>query len=196
MKVRPESDETLVMRLLPDVNRDPDDRAMAWQEWYASVGEMSVLGFIKAKNDSPEPDGDIFQEAMLTAFVEVERGRYKPYRGVPFTAYVKGIAWNKIREARRRLRRLIPIEETPSCWLESDESQLEIRLELQEQGDALQASLAQLSRGRQQVLEGYLNGESTHEIAQALGMTEALVRQHKSRGLRSLRQMDIFSAYG
>jgi DNA-directed RNA polymerase specialized sigma24 family protein len=39
------------------------------------------------------------------------------------------------------------------------------------------------------VLEQYIQGASTQEIASRLAMSEELVRQHKSRGLRSLRQI-------
>lgn len=193
MNARPESDETLVQRLLPHCNRDPEDRATAWQEWYRNVGETAVLGFIKAKNDTAELDVDILQEAMFTAFLEIERGRYQPRPGVPFTAYVKGIARNKIREARRRRRRLVSIEDMPPYLLQSDEPQLETTVERREQGEALHTGLARLTRGRRQVLEHYLKGNSTSEIAESLGITEELVRQHKSRGLRSLRRMEIFS---
>lgn len=189
---RPESDEVLVKRLLPSTNGNPKSRAAAWREWYTQIGEASVLAFIKSQNDTSEPDMDIFQEAMLTAFVEVERGRYRPHLNVPFAAYVKGIARNKIREARRRTRRFVPLEDTFQYELESNE-QLEAVVEQQEQQDTLHASLTKLSQCRQQVLEGYLKGNSTAEIAQTLGITEALVRQHKSRGLRNLRQMAVFA---
>ena len=53
--------------------------------------------------------------------------------------------------------------------------------------------MSRLTPCRRQVLEGYLQGRSTTEIAEALGMSEDAVRQHKSRGLRSLRQMDVFA---
>lgn len=187
---RPESDEVLVKRLLPSTNGNPASRAAAWREWYTQVGEASVLGFIRAQNDTSEADMDIFQEAMLTAFVEVERGRYRPHLNVPFAAYVKGIARNKIREARRRTRRFIPLEDSPQSEIESDEH-LEAAVEYQEQQDTLQASLAKLTQNRRQVLERYLQGNTTAEIAQSLGITEALVRQHKSRGLRRLRQLVV-----
>lgn len=193
MNVRPESDETLVKRLLPTANPDARDRLIAWGEWYSCVGAGSVLAFIRAKNDTAELDMDIFQEAMLTAFVEVERGRYEPAAGIPLTAYVKGIARNKIREARRRTRRLLPLEEMPESWLESSQPPLDTVIELQEQRYALYTGLSALTHGRRQVLEGFLGGQSTPEIAQALGMTEALVRQHKSRGLRHLRRMNVLT---
>ena len=137
MNVRPESDETLVKRLLPNVNRDARDRASAWREWYTRIGEIAVLGFIRAKNDTAEQDADILQEAMLTAFLEIERGRYQPRVGIPFTAYVKGIARNKIREARRRNQRLVPLDDTPEHVLESPHPQLETVIERREARDAL-----------------------------------------------------------
>jgi RNA polymerase sigma factor (sigma-70 family) len=193
MNVRPESDEALIQRLLPHLNCNPEDRATAWSEWYAGVGEASVLSFIKAKNDTAELDHDILQEAMLTAFVELERGRYQPRAGVPFTAYVKGIARNKIREARRRTWRFVAIDDTPESLLESNEPELEAVIERQEASQTLQIGLARLPNYRRQVLEGYLNGGSTTEIAETLEMSEELVRQHKSRGLRSLREVQFFS---
>lgn len=190
MDVR-ESDEVLVQRLLPSTNRDPRDRMAAWEEWYVSVGATSVLAFVRAKNDTAEPDMDIVQEAMVAAYVAVERGRYEPRIGVPFAAYVKGIARNKIREARRYRRRLVPLCDVPEMLFRSDGDSLEVAVERQEQQIYLHAGLSRMPRCRRQVLECYLNGQSTAEIAGALGMSEASVRQHKSRGLRCLREVAV-----
>ena len=182
------SDKVLIERLLPHTNGDPADRATAWEEWYAHVGAPSVLAFVRIQNDTPAPDADILQEAIVTAYEEVERGRYEPRVGIPLTAYVKGIARNKIREERRRTWRLIPIEQAPAL-LESDEPHLERAAERREQLALLRVGMAGMPRCRQQVLQGYLNEQSTEEIAAALGMTEEAVRQHKCRALRSLRKM-------
>lgn len=188
---RPESDEALVRRLLPSLNASQADRACAWAEWQKSIGEAAVSRFIQANNYTNEPDEDIFQDAMLTAFLEVERGRYVPREGIPFTAYVKGIARNKIREARRRERCLTGLEDLPSSLEHFHSRQLEASIEYREQREALHHGLSLLSSQRRQVLEHYIHGESTGEIAAKLAMSEELVRQHKSRGLRSLRQMSI-----
>ena len=188
METRQKSNEVLVERLLPHTNGDPADRATAWEEWYANVGAPSVLAFVRIQNDTPVPDADILQEAIVTAYEEVERGRYEPRIGIPFTAYVKGIARNKIREARRRTWRLTPIEEASPALLESHAPHLERAIERREQLALLRAGLAELPLCRRQVLRGYLDGQSTAEIASALGMTEEAVRQHKCRALRSLRQ--------
>jgi RNA polymerase sigma factor (sigma-70 family) len=185
-----QSDEALVKRLLPKFNADADDRAQAWREWYTRLGEAAVMAFIRVKNDSSESNMDIFQEAMLTAYVEIEQDRYQPCPGIPLTAYVKGIAYNKIREARRRGRRSGLIEETLQSIGEASVAPLESVIEKRELRRALRSGLATLSGGRRQVLERYLQGHNTAEIAYTLGMSEALVRQHKCRGLATLRTLD------
>jgi RNA polymerase sigma factor (sigma-70 family) len=193
-----ESDRALVQRLLPSRNDDPRDRAAAWSEWYVQIGEASVLAFVRAKNDTPEPDVDILQEAMVTAYIEVERGRYEPRVGIPFAAYVKGIAHNKIREARRRSWRYVFIEDVPTSLAESflldkSDTRPERIVERREERAFLHDGMSRLTPCRRQVLEGYLQGRSTTEIAETLGISEDAVRQHKSRGLRSLRQMDVLA---
>jgi len=197
VNARPESNKFLVERLLPSTNDDPSDRATAWGEWYGNGGGSSVMAFIRAQNNTPELDVDILQEAVSTAYAEVERGRYEPRDGIPFAAYVKGIARNKIREARRRARRLVPLND--AAEFEDDRPQLEIVVEHHEQRDSLRTGLSKLTPDRRQVLEGYLKGHSTAEIAQTLGMSQESVRQHKCRGLRSLRRslrrMDILAAH-
>jgi RNA polymerase sigma factor (sigma-70 family) len=193
VNARPESNKVLVERLLPSTNDDPSDRAIAWGEWYGNGGRSSVMAFIRAQNNTPEPDADILQEAVITAYAEVERGRYEPRDDIPFAAYVKGIARNKIREARRRARRLVPLSDATE--FEDDGCHLETAVERHEQRDSLHTGLSKLTPGRRQVLEGYLKGHSTAEIAQTLGISKESVRQHKSRGLRSLRQMEVLAAY-
>ena len=196
MDARPKSNEALERKLLPSMSPDRAERARAWADWHLSVGQISLLKFIRAYNITGEPDEDILQDAMLTAFVEVERGRYQPREGVPFTAYVKGIARNKLREARRRGRAWLYFEagdadSLPGCRFERPldfERPLEIAVERREQGLSLRRGLAMLSADRRQVLERYLCGESTGEIADRMAITEDLVRQHKCRGLRQLRQ--------
>jgi RNA polymerase sigma factor (sigma-70 family) len=191
MRPQPESDEALVKRLLPSLNPDPEDRARAWAEWHARIGEPAVLKFIRTKNSTAEPDDDILQDAMLTAYVEVERGRYEHRAGIPFTAYVKGIANNKIREARRRQRRWERLDAASEVSADAPLRHIESLFERGEQRRLLQQCLAQLPVRRRQVLEHYLRGESLTEIALKLQMSEDVVRQHKHRGVRRLQQMSI-----
>ncbi len=189
METRQKSSEVLVERLLPTVNHSPEDRATAWGEWYSNVGAASVRAFVRVKNNSPVPDDDIVQEAMVTAYEQVEVGKYMPRAGIPFTAYVKGIARNKIREAQRHARRFIHLEDSPMVIPESKTPALETIIEHRERIIALSNGLSDLPPLRRQVLEGYLWGHSTEEIAQAVEISNEAVRQHKSRALRSLREM-------
>jgi RNA polymerase sigma-70 factor (ECF subfamily) len=193
MMVQPESDEALVRRLLPSANPDPDDRARAWTDWQGRLGGPAVLKFVRSSNNTAEPDEDILQDAMLTAYVEVERGHYEHRAGVPFTAYVKGIARNKIREARRRSRRWAALDEAADVPADPAPRALEGTVENREARRALRQGLEKLPPQRRQVLQRYLDGESLAEIAQRLDITEALVRQHKHRALERLQQLSVLS---
>ena len=191
MMVQPETDEALVRRLLPSANPNSIDRARAWTEWQDAIGAPAVLKFVRLSNNTAEADEDILQDAMLTAYVEVERGRYEQRAGVPFTAYVKGIARNKIREARRRGRRWAALEEAANLPADPAPRALEGAVEHRQATQALRQGLEQLSPQRRQVLQHYLDGESLAEIAQRLDITEALVRQHKHRALERLQQLSV-----
>ncbi len=191
MMVQPESDEALVRRLLPGANPDPDDRARAWAEWQTELGGPALLRFVRSSNNTAEPDEDIVQDALLTAYVEVERGHYEHRAGIPFTAYVKGIARNKIREARRRSRRWAALDEAANLPADPAPRALEGAVESHEARRALRQGLEKLSPARRQVLQYYLDGQSLAEIAQHLDITEALVRQHKHRALERLQQLSL-----
>jgi len=188
VETRQKSNEVLVERLLPTLNRNPQDRAMAWEEWYASVGVSAVMAFVRVTNDTATPDDDIVHDAIATAYEQVEGGRYEPRLDIPFTAYVKGIARNKIREARRRSWRCVALDDAPLAQFESDHPSLESLIERQEQIAALCDGLTRLSPLQRQVLADYFQGRSTDEIARASGMSEEAVRQHKSRALREIQR--------
>ncbi len=189
MRAKLETDEVLEKRLLPQTNPDAADRRQAWAEWQAKSGP-AVLSFIRVNNTSAEPPEDLWQDTLAAAYVEVERGQYQLRAGVPFTAYVKGIARNKIRAARRRERGWAPLDEgLPAGGTGGSQRLLEHLVEQRAQRAALRHGLAQLPADWRAVLERYLRGERPAEIARQLGLTEALVRQRKHRGLSRLQQV-------
>lgn len=183
--------EDLLERILPGRNADPQDRAYAWAEWQAGYGELVLARYVRAHNNTPEADEDIIQDTLITAYLSVERGSFLPRDGVPFSAYVIGIARNKIREARRKERFHAALDDAPEalerCLVGEIQRQPERAIERREQRDLLRSGLSRLPAARRQVLEHYLSGASTGEIASHLSMSEALVRQHKCRGLRALQ---------
>lgn len=188
MVSRPVSDEALIRRLIPDSNPNRQDRSAAWAEWQSSIGIPALERFLRARNNTHEADDDIMQDTLLAAYLGVENGTYRPRDGVPFAAYVVGIARNKIREARRRDRRRVDLDEDWEPRVESLQRLPERHLEQCEQRDLLRSGLSRLPTTRRSVLEYYLSGASTGEIARSLAMSEELVRQHKCRGLRALQQ--------
>lgn len=191
MVSRPVYDEALLRRLIPGSNPDPQDRSQAWAEWQDGVGEVALERYVALHNNTSEVDEDIVQDALLTAYLNLERGRYQPQEGVPFVAYVIGIARNKIREARRRERWQVTLDDEREEFLPHAavlQRQPEKDLERREQGDMLRSGLERLPATRRVVLEYFLAGASTVEIARRLVMSEELVRQHKCRGLRALQR--------
>lgn len=190
---RADGEGELVRRLLPANNPSRKERVQAWNEWQLEFGSSALRKFIRIRNYSSEADEDIFQETMVTAFQEVERGRYQPRQGVPFSAYVKGIARNKIREARRRGQRFasIALDDVAFLLADSPRYQPEVAFEIARKQSHLYSGIEKLPDNRRQVLKRIIRGEGTSEIAQAMMISEDLVRQHKSRGLRRLRQMAV-----
>jgi len=187
MSTRLKSDETLERQLLPAICPDQRQRAHAWSEWHQLCGYTALIKVRRAHNTTNEPDEDILQDAMLTAYLAVEGGRYQPQEGIPFTAYVKGIARNKLREARRK-RIQVSLDDLPEGILGSLPRQTETEVEAHERLLHLQRSLHSLSADRRKVLEQVMNGDSTDEIAAKMQISEDLVRQHKCRSIRQLRQ--------
>ena len=94
-------------------------------------------------------------------------------------------SYNKIREARRRMRHYVYLDDIaePS---NGDERQVEHIIERREQQSMVSKHIAQFSDCRREVITAYLSGHSTQEIAERLGISKASVRQHKCRGLRTL----------
>lgn len=190
------AEDLLTRRFLPASNPDRQDRARAWAEWQECYAVHVLMRFVRTRNNTRETDEDIVQDALLTAYLGVEAGRYQPRDGAPFIAYVVGIARNKIREARRRERRLTILDEESQerdlRLVEPPQYQPERVLERQEQRryqrEQLRSGLDHLSSARRQVIERYLAGASTGEIAGQMAISEDLVRQHKSRGLRALQR--------
>lgn len=201
MDTHPASDEALntttdadalVQRILPGINPHRQDRAEAWSAWQEQYGRHALLRFVCARNNTREADEDIIQDTLLTAYLGVESGRYQPREGVPFAAYVVGIARNKIREARRRERHLADLDETEEeiglHRAGSLQRQPERVIERREQREQLQRGIAQLPEARRQVIEQVIAGASTGEIAGRMAISEDLVRQHKCRGVRALQR--------
>ncbi len=180
----PVSIHALVQRMLPVRNDDPADRVRAWNEWLSLGGSDPVLKFIRWSNGTTTDDEEILQEALILGYLKVERGEYQD-RNLPFTAFLKKIAWYKIMEASRKHTGQVPLDDFYEVLAEDNEDHE--YAEHWKEHEALHRALTQLPPRRARVMLMYEDGYTTAEIAQQLGIKEELVRKEKSLGLRQLR---------
>ena len=178
--------DPLVRRLLPSHNEDSVDRAQGWGEWIEAGGCAPVLKFIRWANGTPADDDEILQETLIVAYTKVENGQYE-HRDLPFSAFLKKIAWFKIMEASRQQRRHVSIDELPDDHFASEEGGPNTA-DLWKEHEALQHALNRLPHRRSKIVMLYEHGYTTAEIAEHFGIQEALVRKEKSLGLRQLRE--------
>jgi RNA polymerase sigma factor (sigma-70 family) len=182
--------QLLAQRLLPSVNPDAADRSRAWNEWLLAGGYEPVLKFIRWSNGTNTDDDEILQETLIIAYVKVERGQYQD-RNLPFTAFLKKIAWYKIMEASRKEYGAVPLDDLYEIVAE-DHHEHE-RVEYWKEHELLENALAQLPPRRSHIMLMYEYGYSTAEIAEQLDIREDLVRKEKSLGLRQLRNDPAFA---
>lgn len=126
--------------------------------------------------------GEVFAAALTAA------RRYRPERGT-VGAWLLGIARNKLAESRRRghieasARRRLGVE----AWSLSD-MDLERVDELASLDEQVLTLLEQLPAATREALRGRVVEERSYEdLAAELQCSQAVVRQHVSRGLRRLR---------
>jgi RNA polymerase sigma factor (sigma-70 family) len=178
--------DPIIRRLLPTFNPNRDDRARAWNTWLRRGGSDPVLKFIRWANGTSTDDEEVLQETLIVGYLKVERGQYE-YRNVPFTAFLKKIAWYKIMEASRKFAHMASLDDMTDDYL-ADEENHHDRVEDWKEREALQCALQQLPPRRSHIVMLYEHGYSTAEIAYSLGIREELVRKEKSLGMRQLRQ--------
>ena len=147
--------QLLVQRLLPSVNPDRSDRSRAWNEWISSGAYEPVLKFIRWSNGTNTEDEEILQETLIIAFVKVERGQYQD-RNIPFTAFLKKIAWYKIMEASRKETGLVPLDDFYEIIAE--DHQEHERVEFWKENESLQTALGHLPPRRSRIMLLYENG--------------------------------------
>jgi RNA polymerase sigma factor (sigma-70 family) len=177
--------DRVVQRLLPLYNADAEDRSQAWNEWLLQGGSEPVRKFIRWTNGTSTDDDEILQETLIIAYVKVERGLYED-RSLPFTAFLKKIAWYKIMEASRKHAGQVSLDDLYEYA--SEEHHEHERAEFWKEREALRRGMDELPPRRSRIMLLYEYGYSTAEIAKLLNIREELVRKEKSLGLRQLRE--------
>lgn len=145
-----------------------------------------VLRWCLRETGNRELAADLCAEVFAAALTAARR--YRPQRG-SVAAWLLGIARNKLAESRRRgrieesARRRLGVEP----WSLTD-ADLERVDELASLDERVLELLEQLPVSTREALRGRVVEELSYEdIAAELHCSEAVVRQHVSRGLRRLR---------
>jgi RNA polymerase sigma factor (sigma-70 family) len=147
-----------------------------------------VLAFLARRVGSEDVAADLAGETFAAALLSCER--YRPGEA-PASAWLLGIARNKLRESARhgrveteaRQRLGVPV-------LSFDDEDLLRVQELASVGETALALLEQLPAAHREAVRARVVDELDYEqLALELGHSEQLVRQHVSRGLRRLRTL-------
>lgn len=182
MVPRPESDKALT---------DPVDPACqelisAFVTWVAAEGG-SVQHYVASRLSQPAESQEVrevVQDAIYRTYAAICRGNFEDRGQGAFTAYVMTTAQRLLVNEYRHSKRYIAFAEFDEhMGGEADPiSDFERR-------DFIRYLLEQLRPRRREVLQRhYFDEQSYAEIAAELAISEELVRQEKSRGLREARQ--------
>ena len=145
-----------------------------------------VLRWCLRETGNRELAADLSAEVFAASLTAARR--YRPQRG-SVASWLLGIARNKLAESRRRgrieasARRRLRV--TPWALTDADLERVDELASLDEQALAL---LEQLPPATREALLGRVVEERSYEeLAAELECSQAVVRQHVSRGLRRLR---------
>jgi RNA polymerase sigma factor (sigma-70 family) len=168
--------------LLTEVVRGDDAAFAVIYRRYLPV----VVRWCLRETRNRELAADLSAEVFATALTAAPR--YRPGQG-PAVAWLLGIARNKLRESRRHgrvessARRRLGLE-----TLEISDADLERVEELASLDEEILARVAALPADqRAALLSRVVEERSYEEIALELRCSQAVARQHVSRGLRTLR---------
>ena len=159
---------------------DPAD----FEAFYRRHAEW-VLGFLARRTRDPDLAADLCAEVFAAALLG--RRRFRPRDGTA-NSWLYRIAANKLADAQRRgyaeasARQRLRMEPV----VLDDESRHAIEL-LAEEVQVLDVVAELEPEQRAAVRARYLDDRSYTDIAQELGVSEAVVRKRVSRGLQTLR---------
>jgi RNA polymerase sigma factor (sigma-70 family) len=148
----------------------------------------AILAFLRRRVDSEEVAADLAGETFAAALLACRR--YQP-GNAPASAWLLGIARNKLRESARRGRVEVQartrLQIPPIAFDDQDIQRIQELIGTDER--ALQL-LEQLPAAQREAVRARVVDELDYEqLALRLGHSEQLIRQHVSRGLRTLRTL-------
>jgi RNA polymerase sigma-70 factor (ECF subfamily) len=149
----------------------------------------AVTGYFMRRTRDPEVAADLMAETFAAALLSLARYRAGE---APASAWLFGIARNKLAHwqrrqgVERRARRRLGIGRVELA--DEDLAAIEALADAQRAETVVRGELARLPEGQRSAISAHVVDERTYaDIAQEQGVTEPVVRQRVSRGLRRLR---------
>lgn len=144
--------------------------------------------FVQEKGGSAEQAKDIFQEAFIAMWRNVQLGKVEADSGAKLGAYLYRIAQNKWIDYLRSAHHKNIVAVTD--YTEATDPADELPEDQHQYLEAVKNALKQLGDNCKELLQRfYYKNEPTHIIAEAMDWTEATVRNNKYRCMERLRQM-------
>ena len=172
MQVRALEYETDERLLIEAAQRDP----LRFAELYENNFNR-VYAFVAYRVRDRDEAQDLTAEVFHQALASIQRFEW---RGVPFAAWLLGIASKVLADRWQRLgkRQEVPSDEIEEAGIDAA---IEQRAMLYQLVDALPTDQ------RQVIIRRFVDQRSVREIAQELGRSEGAVKQLQFRGLQTLR---------
>ena len=163
-------------------NNDEKVLKLLYQSNFARVEK-----YVQENSGTTEQAKDIFQEAFISLWRNIQLDRFQPHHETSLDAYLFRIAKNKWLDHLRIQKR----NQTVSLKAESNEPrELELSAEEQYLLKSIKDNFRRLGEICQKVLERfYYLRQSMKTIAESMNWTEATARNNKYRCLQQLRKL-------
>ncbi len=169
------------------IERLKSDDEQTLKVLYAASYDVS-MHFVLKNNGSEEDAKDIYQEAFLVTWRNVQLDRFVPEIESEFGAYLIRVAKNKWIDVLRKNKRndVVSLDERYDTEDTGGESASEVDTYL----DRVKMQYKRLgSRCRELLGRFYFQKQSLRDIAKVYGWTEASAKNNKYRCLKQLRDL-------
>lgn len=178
------TDTSINQQTLLSAIRNNDEKALKllYQSNYPKVEN-----YVLENNGSIDQARDIFQEAFISLWRNIQLDRFHPQHETSLDAYLFRIAKNKWLDQLRLLKR----NQTVALRQESDEmEELELSKDEHELLKSVKQNFGRLGNICRDILQRfYYRRQSMKKIAEAMGWAEATARNNKYRCLQQLRKL-------
>ncbi len=147
-----------------------------------------VESFVLNNNGTSEQAKDVFQEAFIAVWRNIQLDRFEPQNDTALDGYIYQIAKNKWMDQLRsgHHNKIVRMDTGNLSMRETDE----VLVEESEYLAAVKKHFTSLGENCKRILTlYYYNNESLRAIAETMGWTEATAKNNKYRCIQKLREL-------